>query len=54
MKSWLWLTLWILTIFGGALGAEIVPESFTYSFGFIAGTFSFMFLRLFGECARRK
>ena len=45
----LWFILWILTIFAGAFGAEFAPENFTYIIGFIAGTFSFMFLRLFAD-----
>ena len=35
--------------FAGELGAELAPENFTYTIGFIVGTFSFMFLRLFAD-----
>lgn len=49
MSRWFYLIWWILTIFAGAFGAEFAPENFTYIIGFIAGTFSFMFLRLFAD-----
>lgn len=49
MNRWFFFICWILTIFAGALGAELAPENFTYIIGFIAGTFSFMFLRLFAD-----
>ena len=45
----LWMILWLLTIGGGAFAATVVPGQFVYITGFIAGTFSFMFLRLFGD-----
>ena len=45
----LWMILWLLTIGGGSFSATVVPEQFVYITGFIAGTFSFMFLRLFGD-----
>ena len=51
---WLWFTMWILTILAGAFGAEFAPENFTYIIGFIAGTFSFMFLRLFSDYKNRE
>ena len=50
----LWFVLWILTIFAGAFGAEFAPENFTYIIGFIAGTFSFMFLRLFSDWCKKE
>lgn len=46
---WLWFILWIITLFSGVGIATVVPEQFVYITGFIAGTFSFMFLRLFNE-----
>ena len=49
MNRWFYFIIWILTIFAGELGAELAPENFTYTIGFIAGTFSFMFLRLFAN-----
>ena len=45
----LWMILWLLTIGSGSFAATVVPEQFVYITGFIAGTFSFMFLRLFGD-----
>lgn len=51
---WLWFILWIATIFAGAFGAEFAPDNFTYIIGFAAGTFSFMFLRLFGDWCKKK
>lgn len=53
MNRWIFFILWIITIFGGAGLAIVVPEQFVYITGFIAGTFSFMFLRLFGEFKRK-
>ena len=49
MNRWIFFILWLMTIFAGAFGAEFAPENFTYIIGFIAGTFSFMFLRLFAD-----
>ena len=49
MNRYFYLIWWILTIFSGSLGAELAPENFTYIIGFIAGTVSFMFLRLFAD-----
>ena len=49
MNRWVFFLLWLVTIFAGAFGAEFVPENCVYITGFIAGTFSFMFLRLFGD-----
>ena len=46
---YLWMILWLLTIAGGAFVATVVPENFIYITGFITGTFSFMFLRLFRD-----
>ena len=51
---WVWFFAWIFTIFVGALGAGFAPDNFTYIIGFIAGTFSFMFLRLFGDYKNRE
>ena len=50
---WLWMILWLLTILAGAGLSTVVPEQFVYITGFVAGTFSFMFLRLFGEFKRK-
>ena len=49
MNRWIFFLLWLVTIFAGAFGAEFVPENCVYITGFIVGTFSFMFLRLFGD-----
>ena len=49
MNRWFYFFIWILTIFAGELGAVLAPENFTYTIGFIVGTFSFMFLRLFTD-----
>ena len=49
MNRWFFFIFWLLTIFVGAFGAEFTPENFDYIIGFIAGTFSFMFLQLFGK-----
>ena len=49
MNRWFFFIFWLMTIFAGAFGAEFAPENFTYIIGFIAGTFSFMFLRLFAD-----
>lgn len=38
--------LWLITIVVGSMLATIVPPSAVYITGFIAGNFSFMFLRL--------
>ena len=38
--------LWLATIVGGVVLSTVVPDSFMYITGFIAGTVSFMFLRL--------
>ena len=46
---YLWMILWLLTISGGAFVATLVPEQFVYVTGFATGTFSLMFLRLFGD-----
>lgn len=42
----IYLVLWVLTIMGGAILNNIVPDSFSYLLGFVAGTFSLMFLQL--------
>ena len=49
MSRWIFFLLWLVTIFAGVLGAEFVPENYIYITGFITGTFSFMFLRLFAD-----
>ena len=49
MSRWIFFLLWLVTMFAGALGAEFVHENYIYITGFIAGTFSFMFLRLFAD-----
>lgn len=49
MNRWFFFILWLLTIFAGAFAGTAVPEQFVYITGFIAGTFSFMFLRLFAD-----
>lgn len=47
MIRWVWFILWLVTIIAGAMCVELVPDRFVYALGFVAGTFSFMFLRLF-------
>ena len=49
MNRWFFFIFWLITIFVGAFGAEFAPGNFTYIIGFVAGTFSFMFLRLFAD-----
>ena len=49
MNRWFFFIFWLLTIFAGAFAGTTVPEQFVYITGFIAGTFSFMFLRLFAN-----
>ena len=54
MSRWFYFILWIVTIFAGAFGAEFAPDNFVYIIGFIAGTFSFMFLRLFSDWGKKE
>ena len=49
MNRWIFFILWIVTLIVGAFVGTAVPDQFIYITGFIAGTFSFMFLRLFVE-----
>lgn len=43
----LWLLLWIITIFGGALIPFFFEGRILYLIGFAVGTVSFIFLDLF-------
>lgn len=49
----LWFILWICVILAGAVVTAVVPDQFAYITGFAAGTFSFMFLRLFCDFTRK-
>ena len=49
MKRGVCAFLWLGTIVAGAGAATVVPDQFVYITGFIAGTLSFMFLRLFED-----
>ena len=50
MNRWIWFVTWFVTIFAGeGINEFFIPADWKYLFGFVIGTFSFMFLRLFSD-----
>ena len=47
--KYMWLLLWVFTIFAGAWFHPLAPSSWWYIIGFIAGAFGQEFFRLFND-----
>lgn len=45
----LFYTLWIICILVGAFTVKLIPDVYHYLYGFVFGSFSFMFLQLSKE-----